>query len=233
MKKLLTLMVSASMLLSVAAVSLAAEDCNVKGKVYAEYMGFGKDSFKLNDKSQWGTDDKDKSQDILLGGKVVLMEKFVVSGDGHLGSLLKKDTEGKTTLFKAGGGYRVYEDEQIQLDLLGSYLQMSEKIGKDGKDLAKIDAFMIGADVAYLIDENMSVEGSVGYSPLQKVSVGGTEVKDKAPHVLTYNAKFNYYFTDNFGVSAGYNATQFTGGEGVNKVDHNLNGFTLGATCKF
>ncbi len=233
MKKLLTLVVSASMLLSVAAASFAAEDFEVKGKVYGEYMGLGKDSFKLNDVAQWGTDNKDQSQDILLGGKVVLMEKFVVSGEGHLGSLLTKEDEQKTTLFKVGGGYRVYEDEQIQLDVLGSYLQMSEKMGKDGTELAKTDAFLLSADLAYWIADDMSIEAGVGYTPFAKVSVNGAEVKEDAPHVLTYNAKFNYYLIENFGVSIGYNNTQFTGGKDGNKVEHNLNGFTFGASYKF
>jgi opacity protein-like surface antigen len=250
MKKLISLLMAACMLLGFA---VAAE---AESKVSLDVVGGDKFNFTIKDTSGTVTNYKEKCEGDLSGlllGFESSLDKFKLAAEYGLWSTdefspkengVKTGTKETEDLIvsEVKGGYRVVDKNRFKLDLTMGVLNI---IGKNTrKDMygslkikKNIIGNMVGVDGTVNFSDKASLQGTVAYS-LLGASVYETNNDSSLAEV---KLKFNYAVTEHWGLGLGYRAYLFTGTDvdksggdtEKQKYDGSIGSFTLGATYKF
>jgi hypothetical protein len=223
MKKIfVTLLVVSAMVFALTAAALA-------NNVYVDGVVNGKDKSESND----GTSEKNDLKSYTLGANFNL-DKFLFNLEyaketDKSNDPADSDTKYDTINFKVG--YTLFGDELNYLALTAGYHQSK---GDDDAD-QQFSGVILGISAVNNLSERTLLEGSVGYavSGKNKYKDSGIEYKNDID-IFLLQAKYSYFFTDNFGLGIGYKYTQYKVTEGDYDGDKTtMSGPTVGLTYKF
>lgn len=131
-----------------------------------------------------------------------------------------------TTTSIAKGGFQVFGNDKVRVDLTLNYFEREY----DGS-IVSISGLLVGADGLWNISDRMSLQGSLGLSIDGKAEYEFYEEDDDA-FIVVEKIKYNYMFTDNFGLGVGYNFISILFDDGADTTI-NTGGITAGITVRF
>jgi hypothetical protein len=203
MKQLLVLALTTVMVLAISTVSLA-------GTVSLDYF--------------MGNWDVDVADGDLTGIGLALDVPFDPWKIGVDYMTLTADTptgDADSTLWEFKFGYLISSSDALNFYLDLGYFTAA---GDDSTD--DITAYMLSADLNFLISDASSFDVSLGLSIAGEVD-NGSDVS-----IISAKLKYSYYFSDSFGMGIGYRYYNFTIDD-VGDTELNYSGLTLGVAFKF
>lgn len=129
-----------------------------------------------------------------------------------------------TTTSIAKGGFQVFGNDKVRVDLTLNYFEREYDVSK-----ASVSGLLVGADGLWNITDRMFLQGSLGLSLNGKQEYKSYE---EDAFIIVEKIKYNYMFTDNFGLGLGYNFISILFDDEVDTTI-NTGGITAGITVRF
>jgi len=210
MKKLLIIIMSGLLILSFATTTMG-------GSVYIDHSIWGQCKYKDNE-------EKDDGEFLLSTvGLKTDINNFIFGLEGRLKTLVLEDEwfgekyELDFTSYQLKVGLRVVKTEKLDtaLIVLGYYRESEQD------STYKLNGTLLGTDLTYHLSDLIYLEGSLGISvdATQKMEDSGETIKNDAGLVFL-RLKYNYLYTENFGISVSINSF-------FEKYDDEFNSSTL------
>jgi hypothetical protein len=226
MKKIAVLFLSAMMLFAIVTSSLAANSVSLG------YMVNGECKYVAPNVGDFKSDAKN----IILSGKFDINERFCISSeltdcDLKGGDLSDQATQDNRS-YKIKGGYAIVQNEQVKLDLTAGYLYREQSFQNINVEV-NYKTFVIGADAIFNLDENMNITTGFEYglSPDGKLKNSGYKNDIETHSLLNYQVDFNYFVTENIGLSVGYHSSCWESKEF--QYEDTIAGIVTAVTYKF
>jgi hypothetical protein len=124
-----------------------------------------------------------------------------------------------STIWELEFGYLVSATDSLNFYINLGYLSLS------GDNTDDTTAYMLSADLNFLISDASSLDISLGFS------VAG-EVESVDVSVIAAQIKYNYFFSDSVGLGVGYRYYNFAI-DTTGDPELNISGLTLGVSFKF
>lgn len=172
-------------------------------------------------------DDDDGSLNGVIVGLDIPIRKFKLGFEYEDSSLRKGDFTdlGDYTTYIIKCGFRVFGNDRVRVDLT---LNSFEEEFTDSK--ATVSGTLVGADGLWNISDRMFLQISLG------LSLNGEYQDDSVDEnaiIMVEKVKFNYMFTDNFGLGFGFRYNSIVIDYNYEDVIVDTAGLTIGATVRF
>lgn len=222
MKKVWAMLVLCIFLILAVSMSVLADTDRATAYVDAYGMGI------------WSKENDDYENDGLLNGVIVGADipiNIFKLGFEYEDASPHKGDEGKGTLpvynnYMLKCGFRVFGNDRVRVDLTLSHFEQEF----DTKET--ISGNLVGADVLWNISDRMFLQGSLGLSLNGEFQDGSDE---ENVIIVVGRIKYNYLFTDNFGLGFGirFNDYIIDLDDDVDDLIEEFGGLTVGATVRF
>lgn len=124
----------------------------------------------------------------------------------------------------AKGGFQVFGNDKVRVDLTLNYFEREYEVSK-----GSVSGLLFGVDGLWNISDRMFLQGSLGLSLDGKAEY---ESYEEDAFIILEKIKYNYMFTDNFGLGLGFNFISILfDDEDFTTID--TGGFTAGITVRF
>lgn len=136
-----------------------------------------------------------------------------------------KDTLADNSNYLLKCGFRVFSNDRVRVDLTLSHFE------HDFDTKETISGNLVGADVLWNISDQMFLQGSLGLTFNGEYE---TDSGDQDTVILLGRVKYNYLFTDNFGLGFGIRFNDYIiDDDSYDDFLLETGGLTLGATVRF
>lgn len=210
MKRVIVLMITVAMILSLATSVSAA----------TAYLDTGINGKAATGSSQWNT-----INSYLFGIKVPINDWFVSL---DCATLTAQDSlNSQVWNYELKGGYSFINNDYARITpTLGYYYQNINNAAYT----IQVSAITLGLDSEFKIVKNLYLGAEVDCAVAGKNYQETGTTPDTLNSVVNYKAKLSYYFTKNLGASVGYYYNSYTP-DIIPETSHDA--LTLGLTCKF
>lgn len=171
--------------------------------------------------------DDDGSLNGIFVGADISIHKFKLGFEYEDSSPQKGDSfimyDYTTSILKSG--FQVCGKDKIKVDLTLSHYEKEVAVSK-----ATVSGILVGVDGLWNINNRMFLQGSLGMSLNGKYELNSD---DEDALIMVEKVKFNYMFTDNFGMGFGFRFNSILLESDYDDLVLDTGGLTIGATVRF